>query len=67
MFDIPLPSFGDLYVEQATAPFFVFQVNRSGGFASSPQRFFAGFLCDFVDAGRILVLLFVHLVHVAGL
>jgi cation-transporting ATPase 13A1 len=26
MFDIPLPSFTDLYIEQATAPFFVFQV-----------------------------------------
>jgi cation-transporting ATPase 13A1 len=25
-FDIPLPTFADLYIEQATAPFFVFQV-----------------------------------------
>ena len=26
--DIPLPSFIDLYIEQATAPFFVFQVKE---------------------------------------
>ena len=25
-FDIPLPSFGDMYQEQITAPFFVFQI-----------------------------------------
>jgi cation-transporting ATPase 13A1 len=28
-FDIPIPTFMDLYIEQATAPFFVFQVGRS--------------------------------------